>query len=650
MPWPWLAWLGAARAATVCASGCDFATLRAAVDSVGVGEAETFTVSPGTYTEPGTVTISRGTVTLTGAGGVTVTSGGGGPVFVVTGADTRATLSGMSVTAFNGRALEVSGGAHVDLDDDVLYTIGLQNQGGAVLVSSASLDATDTLFLDNVATSGGGHLAALDATVTLTGCSFTGGFARRGGALLLSDTTATVTGGRFDDNLASEVGGAIGLTGRVTLVVDGATFAGNAASVGGALGDDGDPATTVEVRDAVFTGNRADSWGGAIASEAASWTVTDSRFEENTALEGGALWISGGGVTLDRDLLCANTATYGGAVWTRTSTAQVWHNDRLVENVGTVGGAVDHGGGGLTLLHASLLGNRAGTGGAVRTEAAITLHSSLVAHTEGAAAIDGAVDAAYDAWWANVAGDLASGELPARDIVSDPRLERYVPGQGCDADDAFYSWYGPLHDGADPTAVDLDDSRGDIGAWGGLLSATDAWADTDGDGYPALYDCAEGDETIHPEAVDTPYDGIDQDCDRGDDFDRDGDGWPQDVDCDDSDPRINPGARDIVGQPDQDCDGRVDVDGDGYSPPQDCDDQNPQIHPGAVEDLDPTVDVDCSLPADVSRPLEPRTCGTVPAGGLLAALGALLSLRRRRAGRAATGAGRPPPRRRRGPR
>jgi hypothetical protein len=81
--------------------------------------------------------------------------------------------------------------------------------------------------------------------------------------------------------------------------------------------------------------------------------------------------------------------------------------------------------------------------------------------------------------------------------------------------------------------------------------------DADGDGVRRPADCDDTNPAIHPGAVDTPDDGIDQDCSGADatNLDADGDGSPRPQDCNDSDPAIHPGAREIVGNAvDENCD------------------------------------------------------------------------------------------------
>ena len=160
-------------------------------------------------------------------------------------------------------------------------------------------------------------------------------------------------------------------------------------------------------------------------------------------------------------------------------------------------------------------------------------------------------------------------------------------------------------------------------------------------------DCDDTDADSYPGATETPYDGVDQDCDGEDLCDVDGDGADADAgscggdDCDDADGTSYPGATEVFYDGvDQACGGGddYDQDGDGFADEtyggEDCDDSRADVYPGA-EELKDDVDNDCDG--------RPEGCGcasgpTPAAGGLTLALLALAGVRRRsRPGRALPG-------------
>jgi len=155
------------------------------------------------------------------------------------------------------------------------------------------------------------------------------------------------------------------------------------------------------------------------------------------------------------------------------------------------------------------------------------------------------------------------------------------------------------------------------------------------------WDCDDDDPEIHPEGTETCNDGLDQDCDGQDSYERtyyyddDGDGHvgqdgtrvcdPGDDgrvsrgdDCDDTDPEIHPYADEVCGDGvDQDCDGAdyegepwfADGDVDGWGGESageacdqptgtvgvsgDCDDGRADVHPDAEEICGDGLDNDC---------------------------------------------------------
>jgi hypothetical protein len=80
-------------------------------------------------------------------------------------------------------------------------------------------------------------------------------------------------------------------------------------------------------------------------------------------------------------------------------------------------------------------------------------------------------------------------------------------------------------------------------------------ADADGDGWSPPADCNDQNPLVNPGRPETPYNGIDDDCNPATrDDDLDGDGYPIATDCDDADASVNPGHAEIPGNgKDDDC-------------------------------------------------------------------------------------------------
>ncbi len=203
-----------------------------------------------------------------------------------------------------------------------------------------------------------------------------------------------------------------------------------------------------------------------------------------------------------------------------------------------------------------------------------------------------------------------------KDALTDGDGDSYAQEDDCDDADA------QVFPGADELCNDrdddcdgaLDDEAIDAAAWYpdrdvdgfGAEGAAPTVACTAPGGHVAnALDCDDDAIGVNPAALETPYDGVDDDCSGADLTDVDDDGYAAAAgggsDCDDANAAAYPGAPEVSYDGiDQDCDGADadDLDGDGQTGEAaggtDCDDTDAAVYTEATEDwANGLVDNDC---------------------------------------------------------
>lgn len=106
-------------------------------------------------------------------------------------------------------------------------------------------------------------------------------------------------------------GGAVFVDVRGTLIVNNCEFINNHANEGGAIYSEG----ILLVRNSLFTGNVADTQGGAIKTSGGKCDIQNSNFISNNAKSsGGALYTGSNGAIISGNLFARNGANLGGAI------------------------------------------------------------------------------------------------------------------------------------------------------------------------------------------------------------------------------------------------------------------------------------------------------------------------------------------------
>ena len=587
---------------TDCDPTVDYSQIQDAVDAAVSGD--TIVVETGTYAED--VVLSSGTTLDIVGIGATLTPSTRG----FDASNATLTVEGL---VFDGAGLADYAVRCDDCDVTVRNAEITGFRKNALYVRSGRpvLVIEDSVIHWNTGSAGPG-IHADDADLTISRSTFESNTTSfEGGAIKLYRDTATLTDVVFRDNFSNGKGGAIFAKGGVVVLRD-AAFEGNEAGrEGGAVFTDG---TDLVAERLSFCDNRSPDQGGAIFGMKGSFAVRNSLF-----------------------------------VWNQTDAGVIWHENSTgvdaIANNTFVANTVD----------TSTSGTLAFSSGS------FDVLSSLIAYNTGHGVYNFASSwsVEYSSFYGNGGTPLASGTLSATNTTTlAPELRADLAHMDCDADYLPRSG-SPTVDAGDPTVLDLDGSRSDIGHWGGPDADPGLWIDGDGDGSPYVYDCNDTNAAIRPGAAEV-CDGVDNDCDGTVDVaavdvptwyaDADGDDWGTSYDtvtscaqpagyvseagdCDDADPTRSPTAPEVCDGVDNDCDGDddedatdaitwyADTDDDGYgdpavttaacaapagyvASPTDCDDTDDTEHPGASErcdgdddDCDGTVDEDDAVDA-----------------------------------------------------
>lgn len=324
------------------------------------------------------------------------------------------TTVGASDTAGGGALMFQSGPKSIVIENCLFEGNQATNSvGGAILLNSGTkMTVTGCTFTNNYSATKGGAINARIST-EITDCTFTGNSSGISGGAVESLATMTVTNVEFTENVTKGNGGALRHSSSGALTVTDCVFTGNKATFevqvdnfldnngGGALIIQGGPNATITgcafrenysghmggamkhnsgtltMSDSEFSGNEAVIGGGALAEQSGnSNTVTNCTMTENTAAQGGAIYLSGK-LTVQGGTFSKNTAAkdadvsnsgMGGAVYS-TGTLVVQDSAVFTDNTAEfTGGAINVENGSANISGSTFTGNAAtgGDAGAIR--------------------------------------------------------------------------------------------------------------------------------------------------------------------------------------------------------------------------------------------------------------------------------------------
>ncbi len=232
------------------------------------------------------------------------------------GADSASTQNYGGAIALNSRANATIIGTNFTKN----YVKGASDMRGGAIWGSGNLFLLNCTFTENSAPFGGAMYITSNNYTNITGCIFIGNTANNtannaaGGAIYLFSTNGTIIDSEFINNTANKYGGAMIFYFQGDYIINNCNFTNNSAENGGAFADITNP-NSLSISNCNFKENNATGLGGAIHLNSTNikLNLEDSTFDNNQAIDGGAIW-SNGTLVVKNSSFTGNNATNGGAI------------------------------------------------------------------------------------------------------------------------------------------------------------------------------------------------------------------------------------------------------------------------------------------------------------------------------------------------
>ncbi len=375
----------------------------------------------GTYNQTATVTIVNGTIdnqsAITGSHGGMFTVNKGQMVLE----DVVIKDQGTHAFTAMGKVFSVNAGNTLTLNNVDFYLNNTNTAGtgkGGGIRCLGTLNMTDCNFISSATgkIEAGGILFLDGATVTMTGCSFSGGTAKNGGGIYASKATITATNCSISGGTATNGGGVY--ASESTLTATGCSFSnGIAATNGGCVYTTGG---TLEATNCTFTDGKSANSGNNLytistTNELIGCTATITHTTANSF--GGNLYVQGN-TTLLKDCTITGGRSSGGGAMYSVNGALTCDNTHFSGGYATSeGGNLMHKNGSLTLQNGTTLtgGGCKASGGNLSLSNTAKFYMGDGITISGGSAKDGGniyaslVEASSTAPVLNISGGLITG-------------------------------------------------------------------------------------------------------------------------------------------------------------------------------------------------------------------------------------------------